>query len=106
MKKDNRPNFATDILNCTEGEPIEAVQIYQDDYSFQDGDPRMIVSDMLNRSLTWNEAKPLLDYKYDDEYGGQDCHNIVAWTPSKVLYVYEYDGSTHICSVPRNPPLT
>ena len=52
---------------------------------------------------SWQEVRPLLDYEYDHGFGGTDCHAITAWTADKVLFVVEYDGSTWVASVPRNP---
>ena len=53
--------------------------------------------------LTWEEARPHLDYEYDSGFGSQDCHNIYIWTPTRVIYIHEYDGSTWPEAVPRNP---
>ena len=53
--------------------------------------------------LTWEEARPHLDYEYDSGYGSQDCHNVYIWTPTRVIYIHEYDGSTWPETVPRNP---
>jgi hypothetical protein len=53
--------------------------------------------------VTWAEAKAWLDYEFDDGYGGAECHPVTAWTASKVMFVCEYDGSTRMASVPRNP---
>jgi hypothetical protein len=53
--------------------------------------------------IDWEEAKPLLNYEYDSGYGGLDCHRITAWTTTRVIFVGEYDGSSWITSVPRNP---
>ena len=53
--------------------------------------------------LTWKEAQPILDYEYDSGYGSQDCHSLYIWTPTRVIYIHEYDGSTWPEAVPRNP---
>lgn len=53
--------------------------------------------------LSWQEARPHLDYQYDSGYGAVDCHAVYAWTPSRVLFISQYDGSTHVTSVPRHP---
>lgn len=53
--------------------------------------------------VSWAEARPVLDYLFDAGYGGQDCHDIWAWTPTRVLFVHEYDGATCVASAPRNP---
>lgn len=52
--------------------------------------------------LSWEEAKPMLDYEFA-ESGGPDCNPVYVWTKTQILYVAEYDGSTKLTSVPRNP---
>lgn len=53
--------------------------------------------------LDWGAARPLLDYNYSSDYGAPDCQAVYAWTESKVLFVVQYDGSTWVSSLPRNP---
>lgn len=53
--------------------------------------------------LTWDEARPLLDYYYNAGYGAPDCQAIYAWTAERVLFISEYDGSTCVMSVPAAP---
>ena len=53
--------------------------------------------------LSWEEARPHLDYNYDAGYGAPGCNCIHAWTKSKVIAVGQYDGATWIYSIPRNP---
>ena len=58
----------------------------------------------LGKVLTWLEAIRWIDYWFDSGYGSiARCNAIYAWTKSKVIFVHEYDGSTRIRSVPRNP---
>ena len=52
--------------------------------------------------LTWAEARPLLDY-FDAGYGSPGCHHIYVWTTQRVLFISQYDGSTSLESVPRDP---
>lgn len=53
--------------------------------------------------LTPEAAFSILNYEYDTGYGGVDCHEVYMWTNTKVIFVVQYDGSTSIHSVPRNP---
>jgi len=53
--------------------------------------------------IPWSEARPILDYGFELGYCGGDCHAIYAWTPSKVIFVSQYDGSKSIESIPRDP---
>lgn len=94
-------NFAEDIEEAVGLEAIEAVMIKDLGYGMDERHaPSLARKDEV---LPWHVARPLLDYKYDAGYGGQDCTDIFVWTATRVLFVWEYDGSTHIASVPRNP---
>lgn len=53
--------------------------------------------------LAWSKARPIIDYEYDNGYGGADCHAVYVWTKTQVMFVGEYDGATGIAQVPRNP---
>ncbi len=79
------------------GEPIEAIVIGEADICHR------LLKEIWGRVLSWEEAASHLDYDFDSGYGGAECHPIYAWTATKVIRVHEYDGSTSIGSVPRNP---
>jgi len=99
--------FWEDLMKEVGDEPIEAVVIYNPDdvYSFGDeDDTRTVPKELMGVALPREKAKPLLDYKYDKGYGGQDCHDVNIWTPTRVISIHEYDGATWPISVPRNPP--
>ena len=99
MGKDEGTTFAEDIEEVAGDEPIEAVVVgAHGDAWFEKQEKRSSY-----QVLTWKEARAQLDYEYDDGFGGADCHAIYAWTQTRVLFVSEYDGSTTIASVPRNP---
>ncbi len=53
--------------------------------------------------LSWDEAKPLLDYEFRDGFGTPGCNAIYVWTEKRVLYISQYDGATAINSIPRDP---
>ena len=99
-------NFADDIMEAAASEAIEAVVIGNfgcgNDYD-QNATPQQIAGDKRGVLLSWDEARRLLSYPYDSDYGVADCHAIYAWTANRVIYVLEYDGSTQVKSVPRNP---
>ena len=80
---------------------------------------RVVVTDLLDdygrneprnegieagRPYSWDEIFPRFDYPYDAGYGSADCHFIHMWTADRVYYIHEYDGSTYVESLPRNPP--
>lgn len=58
---------------------------------------------LYGKLISWDVARPVLDYEYDNGYDGADCHAVYAWTETQVLFVSEYDGATGINSIPRNP---
>jgi len=102
-------NFKEDILKAAKGEPIQAVVIGERFKTFRrevhelPEDPTDDLTYFPNSVMPWWEAEEILDYSYDDDYGAPDCHAITAWTPSRVLFICTYDGSTWVASVPRNP---
>lgn len=107
-------NFKADILEAIGDEKIlllvitenlDKIYTKQTTYTgpkFED-DPRSVSPEYLNKQLTWEQAAPLLDYEYNSGYGSMDCHNIYFWTAQSVGYIHEYDGSTSVELIPRNP---
>ena len=53
--------------------------------------------------MLWSEAREWLDYTWDTGFGAPGCNAVYAWTSTKVITVGQYDGSTWVYSVPRNP---
>ena len=101
-------NFLKDLENCIGDEVVEAVVFTNllDDIgwgSLRTPEPRN-AGIVVDKRYSWEEAKPLLDYNYYHGYGSMDCHDINIWTPTRVIYIHEYDGSTCPEFVPRNPP--
>lgn len=72
---------------------------YNDYYDEQDRRPE----DKRNVMLSRKEGLKLLDEEFDSGYGGADCFRMLAWTQNFVLKIYEYDGSTGLEAIPRNP---
>ena len=96
-------NFAEDIEKVARGDEILAVVItHGRDTLEEDGND----DNPPYEILTWEEVRPRLDYTYDTGYGGADCHAIYAWTATRLIVVAEYDGSTSIIGLPRNPTRT
>lgn len=96
--------FAQDIQAEAGAEAIEGIVIgemgWSGDYNAEGKPPWKHVAGKL---ISWAEARPLLDYEYDPGYGAPDCQAICAWTSTRVLFVSQYDGSTGLESMPRNP---
>lgn len=98
--------FKQDILDVANGEPILAIKFDDNVLNNYYGKPNPrweATKHLVNKLCTWEELSPFLDYEYDCGYGSMDCHNIVAWTATKVIYIHEYDGSTSVVYVDRNP---
>lgn len=93
--------YAVEIEDAAGNEPIEGIVIAP--FSPYQHDPQHSDHVKTGAVLAWSEARPMLDYAYDSGFGSQDCHAIWAWTASRVLALSEYDGSTRIFSLPRNP---
>ena len=98
-------NFAQDIEEAADGDAIEAIVIGEFGWGgwggFDESNP--IPKDKRNVVLTWDQARPLLDYQYHIGYGAPDCHAITVWTESKVMWVTQYDGATRVSTAPRHP---
>lgn len=105
MDSENPPNFARQIELFAQGaERIEAVVIGNmgwTDYNTEyvpnfDSQPR-------EKVLSWDEARKWLDYDWHSGFGAPKCNAVYVWTPTSVIFITQYDGSTNIHSVPRNP---
>ena len=97
-------NFKQDILEAVGEEKIEAIEILEGiGHFYGEQNPRDVALLSYHGAHSPEVILPLLDYEYDDGFGGMDCHDILVWTATKVFYVREYDGSTGLRSVKRNP---
>jgi hypothetical protein len=81
------------------GEQIEAIVVGEHDNAGWDTPAAADENVLLSREA--GLAK--LDQEYDNGYGGADCFPMFAWTKSRVYFITEYDGSTGLASLPRNP---
>ena len=104
------PNFLHDIIDALAANSenpayVEAVIITMPlaDYLIN-SDGREVAGDKLvGKRLTWEKAAEVLNYEYDTGFGAQDCHSVLVYTRHNIYYVHEYDGSTNIKYMPRNP---
>ena len=98
------PNFVQEIEEVMV-EPIISVVISEEEYSyrFDEDSGRHINEGHLNRFLPWLLGRLLLDYEYDDGYGGVDCHAVTVWSENWVGFVGCYDGASWVTKVPRHP---
>ena len=99
-------NFKHDIMKVVEDDEIEAVVILGEiGYLGYNTDSRDIsIIPHINKVISYSLALELLDYEYASGYGVMDCNDIHMWGKNYVYYIHEYDGSTDIHRVPRNPP--
>jgi hypothetical protein len=93
---DNLVEWVESVLN---EEIIEAVAIGKP-YSLDWDTP---TPDYVGKLLSWEEARPILDYEFDSGYGTASCHPIYVWTPTRIICIHEYDGSTSLRILPRHP---
>lgn len=108
-----------DILSAVNGEPIEAivvgawggwgaVPLMRDEdgnieYEY-DEPAEPFPADKRGVVLTWDEALPYLEnWSCYGGYGSPETYAITLWTPSSVLFLSQYNGSTCLNDVPRNP---
>jgi hypothetical protein len=101
---DNRKSFKDDILAEAVG-PIIGIKIplMGSSYTYSKDTRDDPIEPYADQVISWEIAAPLLDYPYYAGFGSMDCHGIIAWTETQVIYIHEYDGSTSVCSLPRNP---
>lgn len=53
-----------------------------------------------NIVLSREEGLAKLDVDYDNGYGSANCFPFYAWSYSRVYFVAEYDGATHVSWLP------
>lgn len=46
---------------------------------------------------------PVLDYEFDDGYGGPEAPKLVAWDNKAIYFPSQYDGATGINRILRDP---
>jgi len=99
----NEHTFWGDILAAAvrEGEEIESVVIGDPMWGFRKEDT--VPKEKKYKLMTPEEAKQYLNYRYYPGFGGPECHDIWAWSQKRVYFVHEYDGSTGIRAMYRNP---
>ena len=94
-------NFKNDIEIAANNDPIDSFVIGPTE-RFSPTDRKI---EQLPRGviLDWDKYKNYFDFQYDAGYGGVDVPAVYLWTNDYVLFVVEYDGSSWISKVPRNP---
>jgi len=98
--------FAQDIEQAFDLTPHTVVIGDNPWFTWDDDDPkppRWVDEVFLHVPLPWDEARPLLDYNYNDGFGGEDCHPVYVWSDTEVGAVHEYDGATWVNVLPLVP---
>ena len=95
---DDMSNLKAWVLEAAEGEPIQGIVLGESDCN-----EAQASKNKWNRVLSWEEAQPLIDYDFWSGFGSPGCQAITAWTENRVIFISQYDGSTEITWVPRNP---
>lgn len=107
-----------DIMKFADGEQIHGIvfgawgwgslPLHKD----EDGNPEYeydevtppIPEGFRGRVLSWVDAQPFLEnWSCYGGYGAPSCYAITVWTESRVLFITQYDGSTRLNSVFRDP---
>lgn len=105
-------NFLEDILEalriCEETEEdiqeVHLVEPRYDEYDIEEyGKVEVFPKEDFGRCHPWSYCRDKFNYEYDAGYGTVDCHNIVIYTTDTVYYIHEYDGSTEVQWISRNP---
>jgi hypothetical protein len=97
-------NLVAWIEEMANGAKIEGVVIGEmgwGDYG-SDGVPNY-EKQPKGKLLSWDEARPLLDYEFHAGFGAPSCNAVCAWTKYRVIGISQYDGSTAPFWMPRNP---
>lgn len=60
--------------------------------------------ELRGKLLTLEEAKPHMQcWSFYGGYGSPNCYKTIIWTNERVISISEYDGSTCLVGIPRNP---
>jgi len=98
MDEDKNANWYKELKDIHNKKIIIAIAVQKNDWdSFRDEGTELFTD--------FRDAKEMLDYDFDDGYGGTNGPHFTAWTKDRVYFPVEYDGSENIASVPRNPCL-
>lgn len=88
-----------------EDEGVEAIIFGNYGYG-QDTDKTLsaIQPKYRGKILSFEVAKTMMEtWSFQNGFGIQKCYATYIWTNRRVIWVSEYDGSTCLNSMPRNP---
>lgn len=86
-------------------EKVEAVVFgHWGGWHSEDGSPYVVPQGIKGKLISINEAKFYMHgWSFYSGYGDPEAYAVYIWTNKNVIFVHEYDGSTMLSSVPRNP---
>lgn len=89
-----------------EGEVVEAVVFGQWGWSgYNEPNPAPVPKEYIGKTLTLKEAEPFMEgWSFYGGYGSPDCYATNIWTNRRVFFIMQYDGSTNLDWLARNPP--
>jgi len=71
---------------------------------FGEPEPNPLPHELFGKIMTFDEAKQYMkDWSFYGGYGSPDCYAVNIYTNKRVIWVTQYDGSTNLSSMPRNP---
>jgi len=93
-----------DLLSeLREDEVVEAV-VFGQWGSLDEPEPNPVPADRKNMVLSFTEAKQYMKgWSFKNGFGELNCYAVYIWTNYRVFWVTQYDGSTELNSMPRNP---
>lgn len=97
-------NLVEWVEELTQGETIEGVVIGEmgwgdygsEDVPNYDKQPK-------GQVISWEVARPFLDYEFNAGCGAPGCNAICVWTDKSIMFISKYDGATAPEKFPRHP---
>ena len=97
-------NWYKELQEISANDPIVAITVRENKCKYGWEDDGKSCKQIYDGTKWCLEAvRSLIDYEFDDSYGGEEGCSFTAWTKDKVYFPACYDGSEWIASVPRNP---
>lgn len=96
---------AFDKLGLDSDEQIEAVVFGEWGWDgLSEPEPAPVPESARGQILSYEEAYPYGEgWSFYGGYGSPECYAVNIWTNKRVLYVVQYNGSTRLAAIPRNP---
>jgi hypothetical protein len=92
-----------ELNDLTEGDSIEAIIFGPVGWDSSEEENKKWPNLPKGKLLTPAQAKPWLDIEFDTGYGSPKCPAMYAWTGRHVYFIVQYDGSTTLYRIPRDP---